>query len=185
MTDKAALRTLIAGQRRARSEAERDAARLLIRSHVLQWCQSNGLSPGSRIAAYEPLRTEPGSVQLLDDLVQAGFEVVVPITLPDNDLDWKIWSDNRQEHAPLGRDAIGQAALVLAPAFAVDAAGRRLGRGGGSYDRALMRVPPGTPVIALLFEDEMVAEVPVADWDVEVSAVISPDGWHPCGAEAR
>ena len=42
----------------------------------------------------------------------------------------------------------------------------RLGRGGGSYDRALPRVRPGIPVVALLYSDEVRAELPREPWDV-------------------
>ena len=41
----------------------------------------------------------------------------------------------------LGRAAVAEAQLVVVPALAVDRRGLRLGRGGGSYDRALARVP--------------------------------------------
>jgi 5-formyltetrahydrofolate cyclo-ligase len=49
-----------------------------------------------------------------------------------------------------------------------------LGRGGGSYDRALGRVPVGTPVVVLLHDDEVVDEVPVAEHDRPVTAVATP-----------
>ena len=60
----------------------------------------------------------------------------------------------------LGLDGIAEAVLVLAPALAVDAAGRRLGQGGGSYDRALARTD--APVLAVVFDDELIESVPVA-----------------------
>ena len=56
--------------------------------------------------------------------------------------------------------------MVLVPALAVDRAGNRLGRGGGSYDRALARVGPLIPVIALLYDDELLDQVPAEQHDI-------------------
>jgi 5-formyltetrahydrofolate cyclo-ligase len=142
------------------------------------WLAAAELTPGSRIAAYEPLRTEPGSVELLADLTNAGYVVLVPLTRGDNDLDWTVWTGTRDNRQTLGVDAIGSASLVLVPAFAVDPVGNRLGRGGGSYDRALARIAAGTPVAAVLFAGEVLAEVPTDPWDRPVTAVITPDGWQ-------
>ncbi|MGH3743069.1 MAG: 5-formyltetrahydrofolate cyclo-ligase, partial [Micromonosporaceae bacterium] len=50
----------------------------------------------------------------------------------------------------------------------------RLGRGGGSYDRALARLAPGTPVIALLYDDELIRQLPTQPHDRRVTAVITP-----------
>jgi 5-formyltetrahydrofolate cyclo-ligase len=63
---------------------------------------------------------------------------------------------------------------VLVPALAVDRAGNRLGRGGGSFDRALARVGPLIPLIALLYDDELVDRLPVEPHDVPVRAVVRP-----------
>ena len=81
-------------------------------------------------------------------------------------------------------DAIGRAEAVLVPASAVAPDGTRLGRGGGSYDRALRRCTPGTPRIALLFDDELVAELPRDDWDEPVTAAVRPLGWTDVGETA-
>jgi 5-formyltetrahydrofolate cyclo-ligase len=177
VTDKTALRARVAAARAARSDERRDQDRTAIRAHVLAGCRSGRVPPASLIAAYQPLRTEPGSVELLAELAADGHRLIVPVTLPDRDLDWTGWP--LADPAPrLGLAAVAAAALVLVPAFAVDPAGHRLGRGGGSYDRALTRVPAGTPVAALLFGDELLPEVPVDSWDLPVSAVVTPDGWQ-------
>jgi 5-formyltetrahydrofolate cyclo-ligase len=63
---------------------------------------------------------------------------------------------------------------VLVPALAVDRAGNRLGRGGGSFDRALARVGPLIPVIALLYDDELADRLPAEPHDVTVRAVVRP-----------
>jgi 5-formyltetrahydrofolate cyclo-ligase len=64
--------------------------------------------------------------------------------------------------------------VVLAPALAVDRAGNRLGRGGGSYDRALARVGPLVPLIALVYDAELLDRVPAEPHDVKVRAAVSP-----------
>jgi 5-formyltetrahydrofolate cyclo-ligase len=75
---------------------------------------------------------------------------------------------------PRGVAAVARADAVLVPALAVDRAGNRLGRGGGSYDRALARVGPLIPLIALLYDDELVDRVPVEGHDLPVRAVVRP-----------
>jgi 5-formyltetrahydrofolate cyclo-ligase len=131
------------------------------------------------VAGYLPLRTEPGSVQLLDGLRTLGMEVLVPVLLPDRDLDWANWhAASEQVGVTCGVAAIARVDAVLAPALAVAADGTRLGRGGGSYDRALARVAPSTPVAALLHDGELVQHLPRADWDRRVTAVVTPAGWH-------
>ena len=89
--------------------------------------------------------------------------MILPVLLPDLDLDWAVHTgslDRRRgllEPAgpTLGVDAVATADVVLAPGLAVDRTGMRLGKGGGSYDRALGRVPVGTPVCVLLYDDEV------------------------------
>jgi 5-formyltetrahydrofolate cyclo-ligase len=181
VTDKTALRTIVAAARAARTEQQRDQDRAAIRTHVLAGCRAGRVQPGSLIAAYEPLRTEPGSTELLAELAAEGYRLIVPVTLADRDLDWAPWDPGRGSGPRLGVDSVGAAALVLVPAFAVDPAGHRLGRGGGSYDRALARVPVGTPVAALLYREELVPDVPVESWDLPVTSVVTPDGWRDLG----
>jgi 5-formyltetrahydrofolate cyclo-ligase len=74
---------------------------------------------------------------------------------------------------------------VLVPALAVARDGVRLGRGGGSYDRALARVAPGTPRVALLFDGELVDALPADPWDVPVTDAVTPAGWRALPAEGR
>jgi 5-formyltetrahydrofolate cyclo-ligase len=125
------------------------------------------------VAAYSPLLTEPGGPNLLPALAAATAEVLIPVLLPDRDLDWERWPG---PGAPLGVDAIARADLVVVPAVAIDGSGVRLGRGGGSYDRALARVSPDALVVALLFDGELVDRLPAEAHDRRVNAVITPMG---------
>jgi 5-formyltetrahydrofolate cyclo-ligase len=62
----------------------------------------------------------------------------------------------------------------VVPALAVDRRGSRLGRGGGSYDRALARVPAGRPVLALLYDGECPEVVPTEPHDRRVTVAVTP-----------
>jgi 5-formyltetrahydrofolate cyclo-ligase len=129
------------------------------------------------VAAYVAVGREPGTGVLLDGLVARGHRVLLPVLLRDGDLDWCRYTDSAGL-APAGRglgvEAIGQADAVLCPGLAVDRRGRRLGRGGGSYDQALARVVRPTWVAVLLYDDEVVDNVPVDLHDKRVDAAITP-----------
>lgn len=161
--------------RRAQSPEHRAAARARIRAHVLD--HAAGVEC---VAGYVPLRTEPGSVELLRALHHAGAQVLVPITRPDRDLEWARWTRDGPGESR-GVDAVSAAGLVLVPALAVAVDGTRLGRGGGSYDRALARCAPGAAVVALLFDNELVDRLPRDSWDRPVTAAVRPSGWTELG----
>lgn len=171
--DKAELRQRLLAARRALTPADIEAARAAIRAHVLARLEPTV----RRVAAYRPLRTEPGSDELIDELTARGIQVLVPVLRDDRDLDWA------SADAPaqcLGLEAVATVDLVLVPALAVDARGTRLGRGGGSYDRALTRVGR-VPVAALVYDGELLPTVPADPWDRPVDAAVTPSGWHAVG----
>jgi 5-formyltetrahydrofolate cyclo-ligase len=177
--DKPQLRAELLAARRARRPADLTRARAAVREHVLE--RTDGVA---RVAAYEPMRTEPGSIELLAALHARGMTVLVPVTLPDRDLDWTPWAP-AGAGAPLGVDAIRRVDLVLAPALAVARDGSRLGRGGGSYDRALARCATGTMLATLVFDDEVLDALPHDEWDVPVQAAVTPSGWLALGGNTE
>jgi len=60
---------------------------------------------------------------------------------------------------------------------AVDRTGVRLGRGGGSYDRALARVGPGTLRVAVVYDTELLDLLPAEPHDVPVHGAVTPQGF--------
>jgi 5-formyltetrahydrofolate cyclo-ligase len=139
------------------------------------------------VAAYVSTNGEPGTGPLLDGLRAAGKRVVLPVLLPDDDLDWAVYTGpdslrpaRRGLLEPtgerLGPDSVATADVVLLPGLAVSATGDRLGRGGGSYDRALGRVPVGTPTCVLLYDGEVGVDVPVEPHDRPVLFAATPSG---------
>jgi 5-formyltetrahydrofolate cyclo-ligase len=170
--DKQDLREELLQERRGLSAETIEQARAAVRAAVLAKVDAAGWTA---VAAYLPLRTEPGSRELLDELVRRGARVLVPVTQPDHDLHWVALSGD----VPLGPEAIAEVDAVLVPALAVAADGTRLGRGGGSYDRALARVPGGTVVAALLYDHEVLEHIPSEPWDLPVTATVTPaGGWR-------
>ena len=179
---KAALRAELLAARAAQSPAQRSEAGRLIRDHVLSLPQAQ---MAGTVAAYASVGTEPGTRSLIYALWKRGTYVILPVLRPDGDLDWASYEGPdslvpgpkgllQPSEPARGVDAVARAALVLVPALAVDTSGNRLGRGGGSYDRALARVGPRVPVVALLNDGELIGHVPAEPHDRPVSLVALP-----------
>ena len=75
-----------------------------------------------------------------------------------------------------GAESLKEADLIVIPALAASADGTRLGQGGGWYDRALMHRSPGVPVVAAIFDDELLEAgvIPAEPHDVPVDAIVTP-----------
>jgi 5-formyltetrahydrofolate cyclo-ligase len=137
------------------------------------------------VAAYVSVSSEPETRGLIFAMWKRGTYVLLPVLQPDGELDWasyegpdSLGAGPRGLVEPTeprrGMTAITSADLVIVPALAVDRSGHRLGRGGGSYDRALARAGASILTIAPLYDDELVGEVPVTDHDQPIRAVALP-----------
>ncbi|MGE5087639.1 MAG: 5-formyltetrahydrofolate cyclo-ligase [Candidatus Levyibacteriota bacterium] len=76
----------------------------------------------------------------------------------------------RPECPPIDRDAID---WILVPGVAFDLDGRRLGYGGGYYDRLLPGMQQAAPRVAGAFEMQIVGALPFAPHDCGVDAVVT------------
>ena len=181
--DKAALRKQLIAARAAQGPDDRREAGRLIRDALLSMPQ---LQMAGTVAAYYSVGAEPGTRALVYALWKRGTYVLLPRLQPDGDLDWASYEGpdslvpgprglQEPSEKPRGIDTIARADVVLVPALAVDRAGNRLGRGGGSYDRALARVGPLIPVIALLYDAELLSRLPAEPHDTPVRAVARPE----------
>ena len=135
------------------------------------------------MAAYSPLKNEPGGVELLPAL-SASHEVWLPITLPEGRMRWgKFTGELRTGPLGIGEpEGPGEPSLsglsldaVIVPALGVDRSGMRLGQGAGYYDRALLGVT--CPVIALVYDEEIHDELPAEPHDRAVDAVVTQSGF--------
>lgn len=185
MSRKTLLRSeLLAARRLLTSQDVRDAAELMSSAAAAL----PELAGARTVAAYVSVGREPGTHALLDDMRARGVRVLLPVLLPDNDLDWAVYEGTEhllpagrgllEPHGErLGPDAVLAADVVLLPGLAVDRRGMRLGRGGGSYDRVLARLAAAgadPSLVVLLYDDEVVTRVPDEAHDHPVDAVITP-----------
>jgi 5-formyltetrahydrofolate cyclo-ligase len=179
---KLALRRTLVANRKRTDQPERDAAGRSIRDAVLSLPE---IQMAGTVAAYLSVGTEPDTRGLVYALWKRGTYVLLPLLQPDDDLDWASYEGPASLAAgprglleptepPRGVNAVTSADLVIVPALAVDRGGMRLGRGGGSYDRALARVGACVPSIALIYDDELLDEVPAGALDQPVRMVAQP-----------
>jgi 5-formyltetrahydrofolate cyclo-ligase len=179
---KTGLRQAIIAARSGLSDADCAAAGRLLRDAIMDMPET-GMA--GTVAAYLSVGHEPRTHGLVYALWKRGSYVLLPVLRDDYDLDWASYEGPealaRGRYGLLepieprrGTQAIASADLVIVPALAADRVGNRLGRGAGCYDRALARVGPAVPTVALLYDDELLDEVPAAAHDQRVRAVAQP-----------
>jgi 5-formyltetrahydrofolate cyclo-ligase len=185
-TDKRALRERLVSRRRLLSARDLAEAAGALREVLLSEPEVAG---ARTVAAYVSVGGEPGTGPLLDELEERGAEVLLPLLLPGDDLDWARYTGPQglapagrgmlePQARPLGVEEIRRASVVLVPALAVDRRGYRLGRGAGCYDRVLDRLV-GRPAltIALLHAGELLdLPLPREPHDRPVHAAATPSG---------
>jgi 5-formyltetrahydrofolate cyclo-ligase len=183
---KAELRAAILSARRALPPHEHDAEAYALTQHVA------ALSTGGRpVCAYVPVGSEPGNVELIDTLHRRQVRVLLPVARHDTagipqPLQWGEYRRDGLVEARFGLrepaepwltpEAVATASVILVPALAVDLAGVRLGRGAGFYDRSLPLADPSARLIAVVRDDELVAELPAEPHDVRMTHALTPRG---------
>jgi 5-formyltetrahydrofolate cyclo-ligase len=176
MYEKGVLRALVREARAGRPGRVIDPA---LATQVPHW---------QRVGAYRPLPGEPNLEPFLAALPH------VTLMLPriaGTALAWvEVSGDTEFEIGPFGvRQPIGSDATeaattadaLLIPALAVDVSGRRLGQGGGYYDRFLATLPVhGGPLrVAVVADDEVMQEIPDEPHDARVNAILTPTRFIP------
>jgi 5-formyltetrahydrofolate cyclo-ligase len=183
---KAGLRAAVLAARRSAGAEQRARASAQLTRRVLNLPV---VEAAHCVAAYVSFGTEPSTAELLAGISSRSVPVLLPVLRADLDLDWAIYDGTHHltqgpvgvrspDGPPLGRHTLARADVVVVPALAVDRQGHRLGRGGGSYDRALSRIAPGAVVVAPVYEGELLDDVPAEDHDRRVHLAVLPSGVH-------
>ena len=181
---KAECRTELLAARRAVPQVLHDAETEQLRAHL-----ADAVRGARTVCAYLPVGSEPGSPALLDRLRELCDTVLLPITGPAGELLPLCWGEYVPGHLVPARfglreptgprlepAAVARAGVVLVPALAVDHSGVRLGRGAGFYDRSLPLCAPGTRLVAVVRDSEILDSLPAEPHDVPMTHALTPRG---------
>lgn len=172
------MRRAIAGKRRALDRAWiREASRAVAQSASAL----PEFAAAKTVACYLALPTEVQTQPLIDLCRKAGKTICVPARVSDAEPyrfarlrpDEKLKTGADRTEQPCSPCWMGSAEIdvMIVPGVAFDAAGGRLGRGGGCYD-ALLAGFAGTR-IGLAFECQIADEVPRGDHDEAMDIVVT------------
>ena len=181
---KAAARKLARAKRATLTNAEAPArlAEAVLASHAPPL--------GAIIAGYWPMGDEMDPRLLMLALAARGHALVLPVTPPRGEpLAFRAWTPGAALRAgPMGTSepAEGEALspdILLVPLLAFDRAGRRLGYGGGYYDRTLAALP-GAKAIGIAYAGQEMPEVPAGPQDFRLPLIVTEAGVVLCGDPA-
>jgi 5-formyltetrahydrofolate cyclo-ligase len=177
---KAELRSKIRAARRELSPAEREEAALRMAGRLME---ISGLVNAEYVLAYMPMKYELDILPTVEILKARGVKVVFPLCIENGGLRlfvpaekngfrpgaYGISEPDPETAEEITADRLG---AILLPAIGFDREGRRLGQGGGYYDRLLARTD--CLKIAVGFDCQLVDNVPTEETDERVDIVVVP-----------
>ena len=137
---------------------------------------------GSVVGGYHALSDEADPAMLLERLVELGCHIAYPRVagkglalefhrVPDGEV---LAPGAFGIHEPLDTWPRATPAMLLVPLLAFDAAGHRLGYGGGFYDRTLALL--NVPAIGIAYAGQEVASLPHLPHDRTLNMVLTEQG---------
>ena len=145
---------------------------------------------GAIIAGYWPMGDEMDPRPLMLALASRGHAMALPVTPPRGQpLAFRAWAPGAAlRPGPMGTSEPAEGAalrpdILLVPLLAFDRAGRRLGYGGGYYDRTLAALP-GAKAIGIAYAGQEMPEVPAGPQDMRLPLIATEAGVIICGDPA-
>ena len=174
--DKKELRRQIREQKRAMTEEQIVSASARLGELFLACPQYQA---AKTIYGYLPYNQEVRTVPMLEQAMRDGKRVAVPKCYGD-EMRFIYMEDLSQVEKgyanipePIADDPVADdpTALVLMPGMAFTTDGKRMGYGGGFYDKFLA-AEPTHPTVALCYAFQMVEDIPTEDYDIPVDRVL-------------
>jgi 5-formyltetrahydrofolate cyclo-ligase len=179
---KRALRAEMRERRQLLSEQAREAAADGIRDQLNALVDELGVRS---MSCFLSTTIEPGTRTFVTDAVARGIRILLPVTRTDGLLDWAVATADgdiaegmyglpEPVGELLGPIAVNDVDLLVIPAAAVDQKGGRLGWGRGFYDKTLGSMEHCPPVYAVVYDSEVIDEVPSDVHDQRVTGIVTP-----------
>ena len=148
------------------------------------------------VSCYLSARAEPETRPFLNVATSRGIRVLLPITRVDGLLDWVVADPDADVTEGvlgipepvgelLGPIAVNDVDLMIIPAAAVDRTGMRLGWGRGYFDKTIGSIQNCPPVYAVIYDTELLDEVPRDLHDQPVTGVVTPTRTITLAPEGR
>ena len=189
---KSALRATILGRRDA-MDARAHAA--LSRAIVRDIIDLDAYRQSRVVMAYVTFGSELQTGAFIRHALDAGKTLILPrvnrakralelyeVREPARDLEPRVWGILEPKPDRCARVEPDVVEFILVPGLAFDARGRRLGYGGGFYDRMLGGLtarPLRPPLVAGAFEAQMVGVIPAGARDAPMDVVVTEGGHYP------
>ena len=179
---KRALRAEIRERRQLLSERARESAADGIQAQLDALVDELGVRS---MSCFLSTTAEPGTRAFVTDAVARGIRILLPVTRTDGLLDWAVATDDgdiaegmyglpEPVGELLGPIAVNDVDLLVIPAAAVDPTGMRLGWGRGFFDKTLGSMQHCPPVYAVVYDSEVLDEVPSDVHDQPVTGIVTP-----------
>jgi 5-formyltetrahydrofolate cyclo-ligase len=176
---KRAIRRAVIERRDAMPPAERAVASERIAETLMSLPEMRG---AATVMAFWSFGSEVDTAPVIERLHAAGKRIVLP-RVEGEDIVAVTFAPGDEVAAvafgamePLGAALAppGEVDVVITPGVAFDRDGRRVGYGGGFYDRFLPQTRPEVAAIAIAFAVQIVAEpLPAASFDRPVDAIVT------------
>ncbi|WP_298745431.1 5-formyltetrahydrofolate cyclo-ligase [uncultured Brevundimonas sp.] len=178
MTDKHELRAAMRATRKRLAGLDPEAS-LRAAEHA------EDLPPGDVIAVYRAIGSEIDADALSMALTRLGRQLCLPVVVErDAPMTFRRWSpgeplelDEAGVPAPFPLAAAVTPDLIVTPLLAFDAAGGRLGQGGGYYDRTFSALPDAVR-IGFAYAGQEVENLPVELHDIRLHGVLTERGYR-------
>lgn len=172
-----------------RSSLSKEKAALKSRQIFTELRATTLYKEAERVMLYIAFRNEVHTEEIIDDLLQRGKRVFIPITVHSTKAIILSELKNPIEDLQPGNfgvlepkpEAVREVDpslldLVLVPGVGFDKKGYRIGYGAGYYDRFLPRLSPDIPTVGLAYQLQLVDELPIDQYDYPLQYIITEEG---------
>ena len=119
-------------------------------------------------------------VDITNDLI--GYKQLITSYLVSSDIELCLYKEPFIKNAlnilePENPIKISEVDVFLVPGMAFTTSGKRLGRGGGYYDK-LLSMHPNTLKIGLTFNERIIKDIPIENHDISMDYVFTNDNYY-------